>query len=207
MFARTNGTFLVNELYFHTNTVSKQCAMLSTALWDKQDNKCQDIIFCTAEALQILMQQQGVGDLDVLIDDVLTSLVKERCADCTEIEVRHSFANSGSFDGYVYRVNYNGRDEKCVCVKWQDGDTRQYGFKQAISFICHPHVSSYTKKSWIKKLLNAEKAIHVRMCVFRKLSLFLPLSLLLSHAVSSSSLSTSLCIVASPPSHCPLHFF
>ena len=138
--------------------MSAESGQISTPLWDYNGKKMDDITFCAPEALQILLQQQGVGNFDTLIDTVLTSLAKTRCDCCKDTTVRYAFPGSGAVDGKIQQIFMNRSLKDCVKILWNDGDTKYYGFKQTLTFAI---TSCGSGDSCVTELRLAERAVNV----------------------------------------------
>jgi len=141
--------------------VSVEFGLASTPLWDNDGKKLDNITFCAPQALQMLLQQQGVGNFDTLIDTVLTPLAKARCIQCQGTIVRSAFANYGTYEGCIEQILLYAPPDKCVKIKWSDGDITHHGFKQTLSFAI---TARGLGCSDIKGLRFAERAVNV--CCF-----------------------------------------
>ena len=142
----------------HRITVIRDYSMLATPLWLNQNDKDTELHFCTRDVLQKVLEKNGVGNFDHLID-VLSGLAKERLDDCTYIQVKRTFPESGVFTGHVLRINTKCEDAKCVLIEWQDSTRGLYTVEQASSFI-NPDYQN--KASLSKKLQLAENTLNVR---------------------------------------------
>ena len=141
--------------------------MLVTSLWDLQNNKDTQLKFCSGDVLQQVLEKNGVGNFDTLIE-VLSRLANERVEDCEYIQVKRTFPNSGVFKGHVRRIKKQCQDAKCVVIVWEDNERGFFTVKQAISFI---NPSEQNKAALSKKLELAENTLHVRplpciVCIF-----------------------------------------
>jgi hypothetical protein len=174
--------------------------MLVTPLWDLQNNKNTQLKFCSGDVLQQVLEKNGVGNFDTLIE-VLSGLADKRFEDCEYIQVKRTFPNSGVFTGHVRRIKKQCQEAKCVVIEWADGVEKSYTTKTAISFI-NASASEQNKDAVSKKLQLAENTLNVHPCPSLDDLHILPF-FLLSHATSRHIISDSDAIAQSHG----LHFF
>jgi len=132
--------------------------MLATPLWLNQNDKDTELHFCTRDVLQKVLEKNGVGNFDHLIQ-VLSDLADVRLEECKYMEVKRTFPNSGVFTGQVKRINRKCEDAKCVLIQWHDSTRGLYTVEQASSFI-NPDYRD--KASASKELELAENTLNVR---------------------------------------------
>ena len=172
--------------------------MLVTSLWDLQNNKDTQLKFCSGDVLQQVLEKNGVGNFDTLIE-VLSGLADDRVEDCEFIQVKRTFPKYGVFTGHVLRIEKQCQDAKCVVIEWKDQQIKSYTIKQAISFI-DASASEQNKDAVSKKLQLAENTLNVHPCPSLHDLHILPF-FLLSHAKSRHIISDSDAIAQSHGLH------